>query len=337
MYTPILVSILSLHSSILYLHSMLRSISKASANPLKRHSSLGFLASAPARGMATEQQLKGRIKSVRNIGKITKAMKMVSAAKLRRSQDTLDSVRDFSSAMMNIVPDVVKADGEEGAKKDDSSYFLAAITSDRGLCGGVNSSVTRDIRDKLNPMIKAGEETPFLTIFGDKGRQGLERLFGKYFQYTFSDISRLRLRTFTQSSDLSAYISNAEFNRGDIVYNHFVNLMAFETRTVPLYSYEQFEKDPAILKGYHLLGSREVKKSFFEFYNAVRLHCFLCEADTSELSSRMNAMSNSSKNAEEMLEKLELLYNRTRQAKITTELMEIISGAAAADDDNQDD
>lgn len=292
-------------------------------------SALPMLGSAPVRGMATEQQLKTRIKSVANIGKITKAMKMVSAAKLRRSQINLDAARLFAEDMSTFWPDPVVSD----ETKEGSKYLVVGCASDKGLCGAINSSVVRNIRAKLIDA-KANKEEPQLVLYGDKARQGLVRLYEKHFVATFNDLAKLRDKSFDQAAELAQVILDQKFDRGELVYNWFRSMLSYETRTVPLFTFEQSMKNKGALQMFQVYGGRkeDVLKALYEFRLATRLFYFFAEGDTSELSARMNAMGNSSKNAEEMLSGLQLQYNRKRQAKITTELIEIISGAAAAED-----
>lgn len=281
------------------------------------------LVCAASRGMATEQQLKMRINSIASTQKITRAMQMVAAAKLRRSQNALDITRVFTEDITNIWPDPEKPELKDGNR------LILGITSDKGLCGAVNSSVIRSIRERL--LVNTKPEDMRVVLFGDKARLGLERLFSKQLVWGMSDLAVAK--NFTQVSKLVDYYLDIDFNHSEVVYNYFQSMIAYDTRTVPFYAFDVVEKDwRDTFEGYQLVGDNDALRNFYEFRTACRIYGFMAETETSELSARMQAMSNSTKNAGEILDALRVLYNRTRQAKITTELIEIISGAAAAEE-----
>jgi F-type H+-transporting ATPase subunit gamma len=281
-----------------------------------------------SRGFATEQQIKRRLKTVGNIKKITKAMKMVAAAKLRSVQNQLDVVRNFQQGATDVWPEPNLKDPNAIQKN-----LLVVITSDRGLCGSINSQCSRQARRYLDEFIQA--KKPIQSImFGDKGKGAIERVYGKTFAVSISESYKSKVMSFKQAAMLADIINTTDFDKAEIIYNRFKNLLSFETMKDKLFSWkisgplvgDTFSKY-AIEDG----GYSDTMKNFHEFRTAVRLyHCFQ-ENATSEQSARMNAMGNSAKNAGEMQDALRLIYNRTRQAKITTELIEIISGATSAE------
>jgi F-type H+-transporting ATPase subunit gamma len=277
--------------------------------------------------MATEQQIKRRLKTVGNIKKITKAMKMVAAAKLRSVQNQLDVVRKFQHGVTEAWPNPpVKAESIQ-------NNVLVIVTSDRGLCGSINSQCARQSRRHLDELLKA--KKPVQTVcFGDKGKAALERVYGKTYSLTVSEGYKSKVMSFKQAAMLANFLNYMEFDQLEIIFNRFKNLLAFETVKDKIFSYKYLRPHvPSQFSQYALEdggGFPETMKNFHEFRMAVRLfHCFQ-ENMTSEQSARMNAMGNSAKNAGEMQDALRLIYNRTRQAKITTELIEIISGATSA-------
>jgi F-type H+-transporting ATPase subunit gamma len=146
----------------------------------------------------------------------------------------------------------------------------------------------------------------------------------------YGEHSKLKRRTFKETCIFADNILRTEFDHGEFIYNNFKNMIAFDTTIVPFTNRTIALSDPTQFVIYEQEGNSDILENFYEFFIAVRLHSFLAETDMVEFSQRVNSMSNSSKNAEEMLSKLRLLYNRSRQAKITTELIEIISGATAA-------
>jgi len=280
--------------------------------------------------MASEKQLKTRMKSVTNIKKITRAMKMVAAAKLRRSQDALESSRAFAKSITAAWPDVELKD-EAKTAAEAKNRALIGITSDKGLCGAVNSVVIRAIKARLNGLTQQEKETnpPQVVLLGEKARLGLERLYKDFFVFTVSEQSKLKRLSFKQACLVVDEFSQFNFGDSIILYNYFKNMISYETRAVPWLSYETAISKPEMFQQFDVEGDNEFWQNFYEFRNAVRLYHYFAESETSELSSRMNAMGGSAKNAGEMLDKLRLKYNRTRQTRITTELIEIISGAVA--------
>lgn len=172
-------------------------------------------------------------------------------------------------------------------------------------------------------------------LLGEKGKGSLERLFGKTFVLSISDSYKSKVMSFKQVAMVTDLVLNQGFDRIEVIYNRFKNLLAFETSKEILYSWKllaplsnkQFSRYEIEGDGYSF-----VLQNLYEYRTATRFFHLFQENATSEQSARMNAMGNSSKNAAEMQDALKLLYNRTRQAKITTELIEIISGASAADE-----
>jgi len=278
--------------------------------------------------MASEKQLKTRMKAVNNIKKITKAMKMVAAAKLRRSQEALESARNFSQSLTQLIPDPKKEEGKE-EKKGPNRAFIG-ITSDRGLCGAVNSVVIRDIKHRFNQMSEADKAVPpTVCLFGEKARNALERTFGQYFSIAVAEQSKLKRNTFKQSLHMATLLNDLKLDDSILIYNYFKSLLTYETRAVSWPSLQTVLNNENQFVEYEIEGDNDFWENLYDFRTAVRLFHFFAETETSELSSRMNAMGGSAKNAGEMLDRLRLQYNRTRQARITTELIEIISGAVA--------
>lgn len=285
------------------------------------------LGQVQTRGMASEQALKLRIGTVQNVKKITSTMKMVAAAKLRGAQRTLDVARVFCQMSKEWqAPEDLKVSAEE-------KHMVVGITSDKGLCGGINSSIVRAIRDQMIQYKKKdgnkGENTKFV-ILGNKGVQGLERLHGDKFSSTIGDMGKL---TFSQALQQTDVILSEEFTTGEVWYQYFRSMMSYDTTRVPIQSFEAATESGDVLPGYKFWGHpQDVLLNFYDFKTALDIFLFQSETETSTLSSRMNAMEGSSKNAGEMLDALTLQLNRSRQARITTELIEIISGASAAEE-----
>lgn len=275
--------------------------------------------------MATEKQLKIRINGTKNIAKITKSMKMVSAAKLRGDQARLAAANPFSAWASTIT----------GAEKDlenlpatdfPAKNLFIACTTDKGLCGGVNTILTRMTRQLFNRLEAEGKSYQVL-VLGEKGRGQLRRLYGD--KIVGAAVDRVMPYNFDLACDITEMAMAQDFDAIHLVYNEFKSAIAYTPSIksiIPLtdpnapflYPFAvEPESDP------------ETLQNLFEYTVATQLFHSLMENATSEQSSRMNAMENASKNASEMIGKLTLQYNRARQARITTELIEIISGASA--------
>lgn len=282
------------------------------------------LGRVPARGFASEQQLKLRIATVSNVKKITSTMKMVAAAKLRGAQRVLDVARVFASVTEAWpTPEVTPT--------PDQKHMVVAIASDKGLCGGINSTIVRGVRDSLRyNKKKLNVDNSDIVILGNKGVQGLERLFGQQFLLTIGDQYKVN---FAQSCEQAAIVQACPHVTGEMWFQYFRSMMSYDTTKLPLQSFEAATAAGPVLQGYARQGHPlYIMENFHAFKFAVTL--FLCQAETetATLSSRMAAMEGSSKNAGEMLDALTLQLNRSRQQRITTELIEIISGASAAEE-----
>ncbi|XP_017142547.1 ATP synthase subunit gamma, mitochondrial [Drosophila miranda] len=272
------------------------------------------------RGMATLKTISMRLKSVKNIQKITQSMKMVSAAKYARAERDLKAARPYGIGAQQffekteIVPD----------EKAEPKKLFIAVTSDRGLCGAVHTGVARLIRGE---MATEHANTKIFCV-GDKSRAILARLYGKNILMVANEIGRLP-PTFLDASKIAHEVLNTgyEYTEGKIVYNKFRSVVSYQCSTLPIYGGPTVEKSEK-LATYDSLDS-DVVKSYLEFSLASLIFYTMKEGACSEQSSRMTAMDNASKNAGEMIDKLTLTFNRTRQAVITRELIEIISGAAA--------
>jgi len=271
------------------------------------------------RGMATLKAISLRLKSVRNIQKITQSMKMVSAAKYARAERELKLARPFGEGSQAFYERAEVAQPEE-----QKSQLIIAMTSDRGLCGAVHTSVARLIRGK----IQNSPDTIKVVCVGDKSRSILQRLFGKNILFAVKEIGR-KVPLFEDASRIATAIidSGYQYDSGAIIYNKFKSVVSYNTSEIPIFSLNSINSAPKMTT-YDSLDS-DVLQCYMEYSMAAQLYYTMKENACSEQSSRMSAMDNASKNAGEMIDKLALTFNRTRQAVITRELIEIISGASA--------
>lgn len=281
----------------------------------------------PVRGMATAQALRERISSVQNIAKITSAMKMVAVCKLRLAQENLADARNFQASL-----DTVSFAPKDQPKA--KSQLWIGISSDRGLCGAINSSISRGVRDSILKAQDEGVEDVKIVLIGEKCKQGLERLFKEQFTVTLSETSKFQPCTFKQCGELTDYWSSSEaVDRTSVFFQRFVSMISYDTTEDHFWSYAAVKDDVAAeFADFEMEGDSDILENLHQFRQCVKLYHYFAETETSTLSARMTAMDNSSSNATDMIDSLQLVLNRNRQAKITTELSEIISGAAAADE-----
>lgn len=276
------------------------------------------------RGMANLKIISMRLKSVRNTQKIVSAMKMVSSAKFARAEKELRKARPMGVGAQAFYEKAEVAAPEE-AKKE----LFVLMTSDRGLCGGCHSGVFKHMRAELYERQDAGKDISNVSVIcvGDKSRAPVVRMFKDNLIMVGSEYGRLP-PTFTDASKIANAVLNCgvDFDKATMIYNHFHSLVSYKQTEIPIHTPAAVENAGNIAV-YDSLDA-DVTQSYLEFSTASLFFYALKEGVTSEQSARMTAMGNSDKNAGEMIDKLQILFNRTRQAVITGELIEIISGAS---------
>ncbi|KFP10769.1 hypothetical protein Z169_05859, partial [Egretta garzetta] len=279
------------------------------------------------RNMATLKDITRRLKSIKNIQKITKSMKMVSAAKYARAERELKPARVYGTGALALYE---KA--EIKAPEDKKKHLLIGVSSDRGLCGAIHTSIAKTLKNEITNLSNAGKEVMVVGV-GDKIRSLLQRkLCGIHGQLHLMELCEIQaplknLQTCKRVIALELLNSGYEFDEGSVIYNRFRSVISYKTDEKPIFSLETVAGSES-LSIYDDIDA-DVLRNYQEFTLANILYYSLKESTTSEQSARMTAMDNASKNASEMIDKLTLTFNRTRQAVITKELIEIISGAAA--------
>jgi len=275
--------------------------------------------------MANLKAIQMRLKSVKNIQKITASMKMVSAAKYTRAEKELKAARPLGEGAMAFYEKAEVKAPADGAKE-----LIVCMTSDRGLCGGVHSGIGKYVRNELHERQAAGKNIDNVKILcvGDKNRAFMQRLFRDNIMAVGSEIGRLPPSFLDASKIANAILlSGYEFDTGRMIYNKYRSVVSYICAEIPLFRPDAVTAAEKI-SVYDSLDA-DVIQSYLEFSTASLFYYALKEGATSEQSARMTAMENSTKNAGEMIDKLTISFNRTRQAVITGELIEIISGAAA--------
>ena len=289
--------------------------------------------------MPSLKDLKNRIGSVKSTRKITKAMQMVAAAKLRRAQDAAEAARPYAERYNEVLAGLAQSvAGSESAPRllagtgSDKTHLLVVMTSERGLCGGFNSTIVRLVRQRIERLRGEGKTIKILTV-GKKGREQLKRDYSDLFvgHVSLAEVKRLGYADAEAvARDVLSRFDGGEFDVATIFYNRFQSVISqiptaqqiipahFEAEgagTSTLYDYEPSEE--TILAD---LLPRGV---------ATQIFTALLENAASEQGARMTAMDNATRNAGDMIDRLTIVYNRSRQAAITKELIEIISGAEA--------
>jgi F-type H+-transporting ATPase subunit gamma len=291
--------------------------------------------------MPTLKDLRLRINSVKSTQKITAAMKLVAGAKLRRAQEAAMAARPFTERMERMVVSIGSAiAGSPGAPRllagtgSDKVHLLVVATADRGLCGGFNASIVRAARVIIRKLEGEGKTVKVMTV-GRKGRDQLRRDYGRLIGQTFEDVGKRRL-AFSEADVIArrilAMYEAGEFDVCTIVYNRFKSVISQIVTTQQLIPVA-LPQGEAATTGQGVYESEpdeeEILKALLPRNLAVQVFRALLENAASEQGARMTAMDNATRNAGEMIGKLTITYNRTRQATITKELIEIISGAEA--------
>ena len=288
--------------------------------------------------MPSLKDLKNRISSVKNTRKITKAMQMVAAAKLRRAQDAAVAARPYAARMTSVMAGLSASVGNsDGAPRllagsgSDKVQLLVVMTSERGLCGGFNTTIVRLAKARIAELLLQGKTIKILTV-GKKGREQMKREYGQYYigHVDLTDVKRVGYANAQGiARDVLARFDHGECDVVTLFYNRFQSVISqiptaqqvipahFDGVAAPSTSYDYEPSEEEILAD---LLPRAV---------ATQVFTALLENAASEQGARMSAMDNATRNAGDMINKLTIVYNRSRQAAITKELIEIISGAEA--------
>ena len=289
--------------------------------------------------MPNLKDLKNRIASVKSTRKITKAMQMVAAAKLRRAQEAAEMSRPYTERFNAVMAGLASTAGGEGAPKllsgtgSDNVQLLVVMTSERGLCGGFNGNIAKKAKAHAADLLAAGKTVKIITV-GKKGRDAMKRDFGDYF-IAHVDLSEVKRIGYDNAQDIARDVLGrfdaAEFDVATIFYAKFVNVVTqipTAQQIIPFEAPEGAEADDGTLYDYEP-SEEAILADLLPRAVATQIFAALLENGASEQGARMSAMDNATRNAGEMIDKLTIQYNRSRQAVITNELIEIISGAEA--------
>ncbi|MBH88270.1 MAG: F0F1 ATP synthase subunit gamma [Pelagibacterales bacterium] len=291
--------------------------------------------------MSNLKELKNQIDSVRSTRKITQAMKMVAASKLRRAQETAESARPYSEKIAKIMSSLAAGmkDSEVSldlllGNNDNSIHIIIAVTSDRGLCGGFNSSIVKSVKNKVIDIKNKSSDFKIICL----GKKGADILRGVYGDKVISAENINDKNSYTLAENISnllvTKLDNKEYGTCSIIFNQFksaISQIVTEQSLIPCsmeYEEESNNKDNLINFEFEP-DEKEILSDLLPKNLTIQIYKAILESGAGEQGARMAAMDNATRNAGEMIDKLNLSYNRQRQAIITGELIEIISGAEA--------
>ncbi|HSM40383.1 MAG TPA: F0F1 ATP synthase subunit gamma [Afifellaceae bacterium] len=292
--------------------------------------------------MASLKDLRNRISSVKATQKITKAMQMVAAAKLRRAQEAAEAARPYAERMGAVLANIAKSvAGSDSAPRlisgtgNDETYLLVVCTAERGLCGGFNSSIARLAKEEIRRLMRDGKTVKILCV-GKKGYDILKRDFAAMIVETI-DFRSVKQISFDEAKTVAnrvlAMFEAGEFDVARLFYSRFQSVISQVPtvhQMIPAEVPEDEDEQSGSGAAYEYEPSEEeILDDLLPRNVAVQIFRALLENAASEQGARMSAMDNATRNAGEMIDRLTLSYNRQRQAQITKELIEIISGAEA--------
>ncbi len=291
--------------------------------------------------MPNLKDLKNRIESVKSTRKITKAMQMVAAAKLRKAQEAAEQARPYAEKMSIVIEKLAFSTNASSnspllvGNGKDKTHLIIVATSERGLCGAFNSSIVRLAKNHINHLISDGNHIKILTI-GKKGREQLKRDFGDY-MIEHVDLSEVKKISYDNASNISDNIISKffdnEFDIATIFFNQFESVISQipqSSQLIPIkFKSDELTNDDNISNFVYEPDEQEIIEDLLPKAISTKVFTALLENGASEQGARMSAMDNATRNAGEMIDKLTIQFNRSRQAAITNELIEIISGAEA--------
>ena len=291
--------------------------------------------------MASLKEMRDRIGSVKATQKITKAMQMVAAAKLKRAQDQAESARPYAQKMASVIANLAAGVSGDGAPKllagtgADQRHLIVVATADKGLAGGFSSNVVRAARDRINSLIAQGKDVRVIAV-GKKSRDPLTRLFGDKVVKSF-ELSEHKVLGLPAAQPIAELIAESfEDGQADVVtlfYSKFQSVISqVPTASQLIPAVVEGDAEPIDLNGavYEYEPSEEeILETLLPRNLTTQILAALYENQAGFFGAQMAAMDNATRNAGDMINKLTIQYNRTRQAAITTELVEIISGAEA--------
>ena len=289
--------------------------------------------------MPSLDDLKKRIKSVKSTQKITKAMKMVAAAKLRKAQENAEKGRPYSKKMQNIILNLTRSISDpKNAPKllsgtgNDKTYLCVVLTADRGLCGGFNTNICKLAKTNFKKILNEQKNLKIITV-GSKGFDQIKREYGKYVvkKYSFKEKKQITFKEAdTVGNEIIRLFNQNEFDKCILFFNNFKNVITQipqAQQIIPVDNKSTKSQEENFLPYEFEPDEDEILEDLLPKNISTQVFKAFLENAASEQGSRMTAMDNATRNAGDLVDKLTINYNRSRQASITKELIEIISGA----------
>ena len=290
--------------------------------------------------MPSLKDLKNRIESVKNTRKITKAMQMVAAAKLRRAQEAAEAGRPYAERFNAVLGSLAASVGGSDSSPmllrgtgSDQTHLLVVMTAERGLCGGFNSNIAKLAKQHAADLVAAGKTVKIITV-GKKGRDSMKRDLGDHY-IEHVDLSEVKRIGYSNAQDIAKGVLSrfeaGEFDVATIFYARFINVVSqvpTAQQIIPA-SFEATQGDAVATLYDYEPDEEAILADLLPRGVATQIYTALLENGASEQGARMSAMDNATRNAGDMIDKLTIEFNRSRQAVITNELIEIISGAEA--------
>jgi len=289
--------------------------------------------------MPSLDDLKKRIKSVKSTQKITKAMKMVAAAKLRKAQENAEKGRPYSKKMQNIILNLTRSISDpKNAPKllsgtgNDKTYLCVVLTADRGLCGGFNTNICKLAKTSFKKILNEKKNLKIITV-GSKGFDQIKREYGKYVvkKYSFKEKKQITFKEAdTVGNEIIRLFTQNEFDKCILFFNNFKNVITQipqAQQIIPVDNKSTKSQEENFLPYEFEPDEDEILEDLLPKNISTQVFKAFLENAASEQGSRMTAMDNATRNAGDLVDKLTINYNRSRQASITKELIEIISGA----------
>ena len=289
--------------------------------------------------MPSLDDLKKRIKSVKSTQKITKAMKMVAAAKLRKAQENAEKGRPYSKKMQNIILNLTRSISDpKNAPKllsgtgNDKTYLCVVLTADRGLCGGFNTNICKLAKTSFKKILNEQKNLKIITV-GSKGFDQIKREYGKYVvkKYSFKEKKQITFKEAdTVGNEIIKLFNQNEFDKCILFFNNFKNVITQipqAQQIIPVDNKSTKSQEENFLPYEFEPDEDEILEDLLPKNISTQVFKAFLENAASEQGSRMTAMDNATRNAGDLVDKLTINYNRSRQASITKELIEIISGA----------
>jgi len=279
--------------------------------------------STPA-AAATLRELESRIRSVKNIEKITKSMKMIATTRLGKAQKAMQDAKKYGAANSVLFTETKAAESDTKPTK----ILYIVVSSDRGLCGGIHSSVSKRAKKELLEGDGATAEKVTMVILGERPKAQLSKAIPDKLNLSISQIGKT-VPSFADALAIADLIEKRgiEYDKVNIIYNTFVSAISFESKVVEIYNAEALKQSPNFSA--YEVEDDDLVTELVSFSLANSIYAALVEGHAAEISSRRNAMDNASKNAGEMITKLQMQFNTKRQGAITNELVDIITGASA--------